>query len=231
MVKTNWSEEAISPVISIVLIVAVVVILAAVVGTVALGTIGGTQGNSKSVHLTASKGSSGITFTVQGGADLPSVTSLDIVNGNTITNCTGASPKIGTTFSGSTDSTGRSVVVASFTDGSKQVVFDKNWGTAVQCGSSSSSSAGDYQTITMSMSFDGTNYLYTWVYGPYGPKYYDAVYYYYQNGASTGTANPEDVPPGTYTNQYDSLRYTSYKIVAVVGGVPVATLLDWSAPT
>jgi FlaG/FlaF family flagellin (archaellin) len=42
MVKTNWSEEAISPVIGIILIITVVVLLGAVVGTVAFGTIGGT---------------------------------------------------------------------------------------------------------------------------------------------------------------------------------------------
>lgn len=92
--------------------------------------------------VTANKGSSGITFTVQGGMDLPSVTSLDFVSGNTITNCTGASPKIGTTCAGVTDNTGRSVVVASFADGSKQIIYDKNWGTVA------GNSGSDYAAIS-----------------------------------------------------------------------------------
>jgi FlaG/FlaF family flagellin (archaellin) len=182
MVKTNWSEEAISPVIGIILIIAVVVLLGAVVGSVAFGTIGGTQGNSKSVHLTASKGSSGLTFTVQGGMDLPSVTSLDFVNGNTITNCTGASPKIGTTCSGVTDSTGRSVVVASFADGSKQIVFDKNWGARI--------SGGDYFTVSITRSGPSSPYSLKLYCIPGANYNVPAEYPFYSDGEYMGSMSP-----------------------------------------
>ncbi|WP_321506541.1 type IV pilin [uncultured Methanoregula sp.] len=157
--KDSRSEEAVSAVISIVLIIAVVVILGAVVGTVALGTIGGTQGNAKSVLVTANQGSSGIVFTVQGGMDLRSVTSLDLISGSTITNCTGSAPKVGQGCTVGTDSKGRTVMVAAFTDGSKQVVFDKNWGSVV------GSSGVDYATGSITY-VSGTTYHLTMIPGP-----------------------------------------------------------------
>ncbi|MFA4875999.1 MAG: type IV pilin N-terminal domain-containing protein [Methanoregula sp.] len=220
------SEEAISHIAGVILVIVAVLILAAVVTVVAF-SVGGTSGGSKAVAITANKGTTGIVFTVQGGADLKSVTSIDLVSGSSITNCTGSAPKVGQSCTVGTDSDGRTVMVASFADGSKQVVFDKNWGSVIQ--GTTSSSANDYESITMSVTFDGTNYVYTWVFGPYGPKYYDAVYYYYINGAHIGDMNPGDVPPDTYTETNDIPTYTSYKIVAVVGGEPVATLLDWNA--
>nr|WP_321351403.1 type IV pilin [uncultured Methanoregula sp.] len=225
MVKTNWSEEAISPVISIVLIIAVVVILAAIVGTVALGTIGGTQGNSKSVLLTASKGSSGIAFTVQGGMDLKSVSSLDLVSGTSITNCTGSAPKIGDGCTGSTDRNGRTVMVATFADGSKQVVYDKNWGAV-----SGSLVGSDYLVFAItggpSVSGGPPTYTYTATFAK-GPKWDEIDSIQIDDGVQDLPNTPDQaaslVVDGKMVSVY---QFTKYHVVAHLKDGSAVTIND-----
>ncbi|WP_321506540.1 type IV pilin [uncultured Methanoregula sp.] len=215
--KNSRSEEAVSAVISIVLIIAVVVILGAVVGMVALGTIGGTQGNAKSVLVSANKGSSGIVFTVQGGMDLRSVTSLDLVSGSTLTNCTGSAPKVGQGCTVGTDSNGRTVMVAAFTDGSKQVVFDKNWGSII--------SGGNYGTASLTH-VSGTTYRLIITRGPDADKV--TSWTVYANLVAYGpytVTYPGSIPDLDNTAVAGD-TYTTFKIVLHINDGSDAVLVD-----
>nr|WP_321508145.1 type IV pilin [uncultured Methanoregula sp.] len=162
--KYSRSEEAVSQVIAVLLVLAAVIILAAVAGVVALGA-GGTTGMAKVVAITAQQGSSGITFRVEGGPDLGAVTSLKIMSGNTATYWTNTTPRIGDSYTMSLIRDPRTMVVASFNDGSTQVVFDKTWPRGL------GSSAADYATVTASRA--GT--IITFTCTAVGPKVGDMV--------------------------------------------------------
>ncbi|MFA4875998.1 MAG: hypothetical protein WC586_01165 [Methanoregula sp.] len=180
----NQSEESVSHITGVILVITALIILAGVVIYVVFA-MGGTHGLSKAVAITGQKSTSGIVFSVQGGADLGSVTTIDLVSGSTITNCTGRAPKVGQGCTVGTDSNGRTVLVATFADGSKQVVFDKNWGSVV----SSGSTASDYYTIVLTRTGGPlpADYTITLTSATPGPKSADAVYDWYENGSLLGT--------------------------------------------
>jgi flagellin-like protein len=128
--KFMKNEEAVSPVIGVILMVAITVILAAVIGAFVFNIAGSTS-SSKTVAITASlNAANNPVFTIQGGPDLASLASLDIqYSGNQtgIQNWTG-SVTVGGTFTPSIAVTGsRMMVVGSFRDGSKQILFDKTY--------------------------------------------------------------------------------------------------------
>ena len=76
------NEEAVSPVIGVILMVAITVILAAVIAAFVFGLVG-TQGTTKNVGITAAVNSPNANFTatVQGGSDLPTLTKLNYALG------------------------------------------------------------------------------------------------------------------------------------------------------
>jgi flagellin-like protein len=140
-------EEAVSPVIGVILMVAIVVILAAIIAAFVFGIVG-TTGTSKNVAFTVAIGSStaptptpniGI-ITAQGGSDLDTMNRLTYsVDGSAAANVTyinqsALTPSAGyikvgdVVGTGSTQINGkRLVLVASFSDGAEQVVFDKKF--------------------------------------------------------------------------------------------------------
>ena len=78
-------EEAVSPVIGVILMVAITVILAATVAVFVLG-MGSDMSGSKEAYLTASTNSSATTIVLQSGKDLTELTQLKIkVDGEAIT--------------------------------------------------------------------------------------------------------------------------------------------------
>ena len=124
-------EEAVSPVIGVILMVAITVILAAVIGAFVFG-MGGSLQSTYTVAVTATQtDSTHVDVTFQGGPDADLVVNLAInVNGTTTTAPTStANPTTGSTWR-VTDNTnvtsGRDhiVVTAEFADGAKQVVLD-----------------------------------------------------------------------------------------------------------
>ncbi|KAF5081916.1 hypothetical protein DSECCO2_105280 [anaerobic digester metagenome] len=124
------NEEAVSPVIGVILMVAITVILAAVIAAFVFGMTGNVQ-STKTVAVTAHVNDSQfLIVTFQGGADSASVANLSLmVNGaqNTLTT---KQPTIGSSFNSTeTISPGNchAVVVAIFKDGSSQVVLDRNF--------------------------------------------------------------------------------------------------------
>jgi len=144
-------EEAVSPVIGVILMVAITVILAAVIAVFVFGMAGDVQ-TTKTVAVTAKQVGSDITVTYQGGPDHGSVQGLNITlyeadgspaNITAIQPAAAAgvrgigtdtskawivSPDVGDALSMSCGATvegqERIVVIATFGDGSSQVIYD-----------------------------------------------------------------------------------------------------------
>ena len=117
------NEEAVSPVIGVILMVAITVILAAVIAAFVFGMAGNIS-KTKIVAATASQqGASTIFITYQGGQDAVSVATLSWAIGSTTGSV--AAPAVGWSTTG-VGSTGQDhvTVTALFTDGSSQVILD-----------------------------------------------------------------------------------------------------------
>ena len=118
-------EDAVSPVIGVILMVAITVILAAVIGAFVFG-MGGSVSKTYTVGVTAAQsGADNVTFTFQGGPDASEVTGLNATV-NDETAVPAPTVTVGTTWESAGATTGRDhvIVVATFFDGSQQVVLD-----------------------------------------------------------------------------------------------------------
>jgi flagellin-like protein len=121
--KLMKNEEAVSPVIGVILMVAITVILAAVIAAFVFGMAGNIS-KTKIVAATASQqGASTIYVTYQGGQDAAQVASLTATIG------TGAAVSLANTVGASVTGVGTTsqdhvTATATFTDGSTQVILD-----------------------------------------------------------------------------------------------------------
>jgi len=126
-------EDAVSPVIGVILMVAITVILAAVIAAFVFG-MAGTVKSTKSVAATASQEGAAVFVTYQGGADHAAVQTYQIKvlpAGNTTIPAACTSTNIGP-FVGNisamtscgTSGQDRVTVTSTFTDGSQQVILD-----------------------------------------------------------------------------------------------------------
>ena len=125
------SDDAVSPVIGVILMVAITVILAAVIAAFVFGMAGGVQ-KTKVVAATAQQVGSNVTVTWQGGQDNAacfsynvSVNNVDAV-GDWSQNIAPCNVGRSISYSGATPGQDHIVVTAAFTDGSRQVVLDTN---------------------------------------------------------------------------------------------------------
>ena len=128
-------EDAVSPVIGVILMVAITVILAAVIGAFVFGMGSGVQ-KTYIVAATASQVGSDIVVTYNGGPDADYVGYINVteagsaedqyINGGTNETLTGNT--VGTSAkyvgAGSTGKNDHVLVVATFTDGSQQIILD-----------------------------------------------------------------------------------------------------------
>ena len=135
--KFNKNDEAVSPVIGVILMVAITVILAAVIAAFVFGMAGGIS-NTKNVAATASAttDNSGttaekwITVTYQGGKDSTDVSELVVTaasaDGTALTPAGTLTRSVGSTdtFQGTLGVKDHVSVTATFADGSSQVVLD-----------------------------------------------------------------------------------------------------------
>jgi archaeal type IV pilus assembly protein PilA len=120
-------EDAVSPVIGVILMVAITVILAAVIAAFVFGMASGVA-KTKSVAATARQvGADACTITWQGGQDNALVISYNVTllddsppTGENLPAIVGNS----TTWGLCTSSQDHVVVTAAFTDGSQQVILD-----------------------------------------------------------------------------------------------------------
>jgi archaeal type IV pilus assembly protein PilA len=119
------NDEAVSPVIGVILMVAITVILAAVIAAFVFGMAGNIQKSHTVAATVQQPNATAIIVTFQGGQDAASVTGINVsVNGGT------ALPMnpytVGSQYSVNTGTTGKDTVVvtAYFTDGASQVILD-----------------------------------------------------------------------------------------------------------
>jgi len=127
MVSTKRNEEAVSPVIGVILMVAVTVILAAIIAAFVFGMAGNVK-STKVVAFTVERSGAGtVGATFQGGQDSSSLQSVTYAVGTggavslwTSTPAVGASK----TISASTNPS-RIILVGTFSDGTQQVLIDK----------------------------------------------------------------------------------------------------------
>jgi len=137
--KTVSTEDAVSPVIGVILMVAITVILAAVIAAFVFG-LAGTTGTSKNVGLTiAANGTDqGFKVTIQGGTDLPTLNLLEWSNDgssfNVFNKTDGAADprtygvgEVLWTGANGTNTQVRLIVRGTFDDGSQQVLFDRQY--------------------------------------------------------------------------------------------------------
>ena len=127
MMKFGENEDAVSPVIGVILMVAITVILAAVIAAFVFG-MGSNVQTTKTVGVTASFNSSQfLVVTVQGGGDVAALSSLNMtIDGKPHAN-TSEEIGVGTSFNSTRkiESGEHVVIVAHFKDNSQQVVLDK----------------------------------------------------------------------------------------------------------
>ncbi len=128
------NEDAVSPVIGVILMVAITVILAAVIAAFVFGMAGNIS-KTKVVAATAMRTSpTVVSVTYQGGQDATTVTGIVwTVGGATVTGGTQGNPTgtdilgVGNTTSFAATNPGNDVVVgvAWFTDGTQQVIYNQ----------------------------------------------------------------------------------------------------------
>jgi len=132
MMKFRENEDAVSPVIGVILMVAITVILAAIIAMFAFGMSSNVQ-TTKTVGVTAALDSNQyLVVTVQGGGDVADLSKLNMtVDGKSPVEInktgTGTMLGVGASFNSSVkiEPGNHVVVVAHFKDNSQQVVLDK----------------------------------------------------------------------------------------------------------
>lgn len=131
------NEEAVSPVIGVILMVAITVILAAVIAAFVFGMTGNVE-TTKTVHISSKLANDNIVLTISGGPDLSTLQGLTItVEGesvedakyNTVDDTAVSSLKnfkVGDTIT-IDESEGRLLVVGKWSDGAEQIIIDRTY--------------------------------------------------------------------------------------------------------
>lgn len=123
------NDEAVSPVIGVILMVAITVILAAVIAAFVFGMAGNVQ-STKVVSLTATKNAAGtITVTNMGGTDVATLQNLQVTLAGGAESWVSADAPITigntNTIAGTANTAERLLIIGKFTDGSTQILLDK----------------------------------------------------------------------------------------------------------
>jgi flagellin-like protein len=145
MMNFKQNEEAVSPVIGVILMVAITVILAAVIAAFVFGMTGNVQ-TTKTVSIGAALDGGDVILTINGGADLPSLQTITVTrNGAAVTsatyiNSTGsvaltsgaitltdAKFKVGETIKIADGTDGRFLIVGKWSDGAEQIILDRTY--------------------------------------------------------------------------------------------------------
>lgn len=122
------SEDAVSPVIGVILMVAITVILAAVIAAFVFGMAGNVS-KTRNIAVTAQKvGAGSIIITNNGGSDAGDVSVFGVSKDGVATTTTSLISVVGSTstISGSQGTKNHIIVTATFNDGTQQVVLDTN---------------------------------------------------------------------------------------------------------
>ena len=136
--KFRENEDAVSPVIGVILMVAITVILAAVIAAFVFGMTGNIQG-TKVVSIGSKLDGDDIVLTINGGPDLATLQGLRITLGgvdvtnvtyNTVSVTVGQLSqkfKVGDTITFPAGDGGRLLVVGKWSDGAEQILIDHTY--------------------------------------------------------------------------------------------------------
>ena len=145
--KFRENEDAVSPVIGVILMVAITVILAAVIAAFVFGMTGSME-STKVVSMQAKLDGPNITLTISGGPDLATLQQLTItINGTPPTHVEWKGTEIGSTTSATSGvimagdnkfrvgdtitikdtNKGRLLVVGKWSDGAEQIIIDHTY--------------------------------------------------------------------------------------------------------
>ena len=128
MMNFRENEDAVSPVIGVILMVAITVILAAVIAAFVFGMSSNVD-TTKTVAVTAAlNNTQGLVVTLQGSGDVDLLNSLNMsIDGDNFSEISGGDIRVGAQLYSAANITpgNHVVVVAHFADGSQQVVLDK----------------------------------------------------------------------------------------------------------
>jgi flagellin-like protein len=120
-------DDAVSPVIGVILMVAITVILAAVIAAFVFGMAGNVQSTKNVAAVAEQTDANTVQVTYHGGKDHPDVTNLNITWPGASPVSVAAPPNVGQVFINSTAGTenkDRIIVTAKFVDGKEQVILD-----------------------------------------------------------------------------------------------------------
>jgi len=121
-------DDAVSPVIGVILMVAITVILAAVIAAFVFGMAGGVHSAKNVAAVAEQVNSTGIVVTYHGGKDVGYVTNLSITWPGAAPTMVASAPnlKVGQSFHSMTGTSGkdRVIVIARFNDEKEQVILD-----------------------------------------------------------------------------------------------------------
>ncbi|KLK87970.1 hypothetical protein SZ63_08245 [Methanoculleus sediminis] len=136
------NEEAVSPVIGVILMVAITVILAAVIAAFVFGMTGNVQ-TTKTVSMQAKLDGGNITMTISGGPDLSTLQNVTITHAGSPVDMVGEVVPSGTTaYEGGVSGrfnvgdvisfepssvSGRLLVVGKWSDGAEQIILDRTF--------------------------------------------------------------------------------------------------------
>jgi flagellin-like protein len=123
------NDEAVSPVIGVILMVAITVILAAVIAAFVFGMAGNVQ-STKVVSMTATKNATGyVTVTNMGGSDVATLQTVTVTVGSRdpVSYTTSGPTAIGKAASlvGTAGTAERVLIIGKFSDGAEQILLDK----------------------------------------------------------------------------------------------------------
>lgn len=122
--KSNRNEDAVSPVIGVILMVAITVILAAVIAMFVIPMAQNVE-TTRTVGATAKQiGNESIVVTYFGGQDAIDVDELTVRINNEPAETMGAEIGLSKTFDTGTTGKDHVVIIATFNDGTEQVIYD-----------------------------------------------------------------------------------------------------------
>lgn len=129
MYRSAYSDDAVSPVIGVILMVAITVILAAVIAAAVFSMSGDAARSPKNIAINAERIGTSIIFTNHGGDEITQLASVQCwINGTNADshNCVALGTAVGSTAINANATTGRDrvIVIGSFYDSSVEILLD-----------------------------------------------------------------------------------------------------------
>jgi len=120
-------DDAVSPVIGVILMVAITVILAAVIAAFVFGMTGSVQTTKNVAFVVGLSGTDSILITNHGGVDINQLVGLDIKGASGVTTAFDDLSSVGSSETYGLDSTRRIIITGTFIDGGTSILLDRQF--------------------------------------------------------------------------------------------------------